>query len=89
MTTAVQELLGSTESAISDDIVLQAIDKGLVGGNTFYTDSTHLKASANKHKLEKKKVEIDTSEYLNLIEKAVNEDRKKEGKKCTLYFQSV
>jgi len=35
---------------IFDQIVLQAIQKGLVKGEVLYTDSTHLKASANKNK---------------------------------------
>ena len=33
---------------IFDEIVLQAMKKKLVSGHTFYTDSTHLKANANK-----------------------------------------
>ena len=35
---------------IFDEIVLQAMKKKLVGGTTLYTDSTHLKANANKNK---------------------------------------
>jgi transposase len=35
---------------VFDNIVLQAIEKGLVEGKTLYTDSTHLKANANKKK---------------------------------------
>lgn len=35
---------------IFDEIVLQAIKKKLVKGRVLYTDSTHLKASANKNK---------------------------------------
>ena len=35
---------------IFDEIVRQAMAKGLVGGKILYTDSTHLKASANKNK---------------------------------------
>ena len=38
---------------IFDAIVAQAIAKGLVEGTVLYTDSTHLKANANKLKLPK------------------------------------
>ena len=33
---------------IFDNIVFQAIEKGLVGGKILYSDSTHIKANANK-----------------------------------------
>lgn len=33
---------------IFDNIVWQAIEKGLVDGKILYTDSTHLKANSNK-----------------------------------------
>ena len=39
------------------NIVNQAIDKKLVGGTEFFTDSTHIKANANKKKF---KVEVTT-----------------------------
>jgi len=39
------------------NIVNQAIEKKLVGGNEFFTDSTHIKANANKKKF---KVEVTT-----------------------------
>ena len=32
------------------NIVNQAIEKKLVGGNEFFTDSTHIKANSNKKK---------------------------------------
>ena len=35
---------------IFDEILRQAIEKGLVSGKVLYTDSTHVKAQANKHK---------------------------------------
>src|SRR5512147_2353413 len=37
---------------IFDEIVFQAIKRRMVDGTTLYTDSTHLKANANKHKFE-------------------------------------
>jgi transposase len=43
-----------TESTIyqelCDEIVLLAVKKGLASGAVLYTDSTHLKANANKNK---------------------------------------
>ncbi|WP_396335312.1 transposase [Clostridium sp.] len=35
------------------NIVFQAIEKGGVGGKILYSDSTHIKANANKLKFEK------------------------------------
>lgn len=35
---------------IFNEILRQCIEKGLVGGAILYTDSTHIKAKANKHK---------------------------------------
>lgn len=66
---------------IFDEIVWQAIDKGLVGGKTLYTDSTHIKASANKNKFIKEQVKLEAHEYLQELEEAVNNDRIAHGKK--------
>jgi len=75
-----------TESAIYqdifDEIVLQAMKKKLISGRVLYTDSTHLKASANKHRFEKKEVEASTRGYLGELEEAINADRKAHGKKA-------
>ncbi len=38
-----------------DDVVLLALRNGFVDGKTLYTDSTHLKANANKHKYKRKR----------------------------------
>jgi len=61
-----------TESSIYqdifDEIVLQAIRRKLVSGRVLYTDSTHLKANANKHKFEKKEIEASTRGYLDELE---------------------
>ena len=40
------------------NIVNQAIDKKLVDGTTFYTDSTHKKANANKKKYDEESEKI-------------------------------
>ena len=66
---------------IFDEIVLQAMRKKWINGRVLYTDSTHLKASANKHKFKKKHVETSTRNYLAELEAAIETDRKEHGKK--------
>ncbi|WP_446469153.1 IS1182 family transposase [Xenorhabdus stockiae] len=66
---------------IFDRIVEQAINRGFVSGRVFYTDSTHLKASANPHKSENVLRPILPGAYLDELENAVNEDRVTSGKK--------
>ena len=66
---------------IFDEIVLQAMRKKLVSGQTLYTDSTHLKASANKNKWIKAEAEASSRDYLHALEEAVQEDRITHGKK--------
>lgn len=68
---------------IFDEIVFQAIEKGLIEGKELFTDSTFLKANANKHKYItiKKKVSKSTQQYIEELEKAVEEDREEHGKK--------
>lgn len=66
---------------IFERIVEQAIAKGLVGGKTLYTDSTHLKANANKRKFIEREVEKTPKEYIDELDEAVEADRKAMGKK--------
>jgi transposase len=66
---------------IFDEIVLQAIKHKLVEGKTLYTDSTHLKASANKNRHEKQLVQKSTRSYMDELNEAVNADREAHGKK--------
>jgi len=66
---------------IFDEIVLQAMCKRLINGRVLYTDSTHLKASANKNKFKKKQIVKATRSYLAELEEAINSDRKEHGKK--------
>ena len=47
-----------------DEIVELAIKRGLVTGGVLYSDSTHLKASANKNKFDVVRVEVKPVEYL-------------------------
>ncbi|WP_208933168.1 IS1182 family transposase [Rheinheimera sp. F8] len=66
---------------VFDRIVEQAIAKRLIGGRVLYTDSTHLKASANKNKSINKLVAASTSAYVDQLNAAIEEERKAAGKK--------
>ena len=68
------------EQQIFDEIVRQAIDHGLVGGDVLYTDSTHMKANANKKKFEIHTVTQTPTDYLTALEVAIDEDRIANGK---------
>lgn len=66
---------------IFNEILRQAITKGLVGGEILYTDSTHVKAKANKHKKVTVTVERSPKAYLDELDAAITEDREALGKK--------
>lgn len=66
---------------IFDEIVLQAMNHKMVGGRVLFSDSTHLKANANKHKFTREEVEVETRDYFEELNKAIEEDRKVHGKK--------
>ena len=66
---------------IFDEIVFQAIRRKMVDGKTLYTDSTHLKASANKGKYDKKLVLQSTRDYIEDLERDIAADREAHGKK--------
>lgn len=68
------------EQQIFDEIVRQAIGHGLVGGDVLYTDSTHIKANANKKKFEIHRVTQTPTDYLTALEVAIDEDRIAHGK---------
>ncbi len=63
------------------NIVEQAMAKGLVAGQELFTDSTHLKANANKNKHTNKVTKVRASAYLDMLDEDVALDREKEGKK--------
>ena len=65
---------------IFDEIVLQAMRKRWVNGRVLFTDSTHMKASANKNKFKKEQVAASTRGYLAELEEAITSDRKAHGK---------
>jgi transposase len=66
--------------AIFDRIVEQAMGHGLVDGRTLYTDSTHLKASANKARYDQAMVAKSRAAYWEALDAAVEEDRAAHGK---------
>ena len=66
---------------IFNEILRQAMEKGLVGGTILYTDSTHIKAKANKHKKMTVVVERTPKAYLEELDEAIDRDRKELGKK--------
>jgi transposase len=66
---------------IFDNIVEQAQSAGLVTGRVLYTDSTHLKASANKNRFDVKEVEVAPQAYLEALDAAVDADREAHGKR--------
>jgi transposase len=68
------------EQQIFDEIVRQAIEHQLVGGDVLYTDSTHMKANANKKKFEIHTVTQTPTDYLTALESAIDEDRIAHGK---------
>lgn len=66
--------------AIFDRIVEQAIAHGLVDGAVLYTDSTHLKANANKNRFDKAMRAKSTADYWDALDAAVKADRAAHGK---------
>jgi transposase len=66
---------------IFDEVVLLAANKGLASGTVLFTDSTHLKANANKNKYDLAEVKVKPAEYLEALDAAIGEDRAAHGKK--------
>lgn len=66
---------------VFDEIVRQAMKHRLVEGRVLFTDSTHLKANANKKKFELQQVPETAKEYLQELDAAVEKDRLEHGKK--------
>ena len=69
-------------------IVEQAIEYGLVKGETFFTDSTHKKANANKNKYHEEIVK-EVKKRKEWLEEEINEERKKQGKKEFEYKEEI
>lgn len=70
------------------EIVNQAIKYHLVDGTTFYTDSTHKKANANKNKYDDEIIR-NVKERRKWLEEEINEERIKQGKKAFEYKDEI
>lgn len=66
---------------IFDEIVFLAINKGLADGKNLFTDSTHLKANANRNKFVREQVARSTVDYIADLDADVEKDRENHGKK--------
>ena len=62
-------------------ILKEIADKGLLSADHIFIDSTHVKASANKRKFEKKMVRKETRAYEAKLQEELNQDRIDHGKK--------
>lgn len=72
---------GDVLQKVFDEVVLLAIKHRLVAGRVLITDSTHLKANANKQKFIKEQVAQSTKAYVDELDEAVRADREANGKK--------
>ena len=70
------------------NIVNQAIKYNLIDGTTFYTDSTHKKANANKNKYDDEIVK-NIKERRKWLEEEINEERIKNGRKPFEYKDEI
>lgn len=66
---------------IFQEIVRQAQDRRLVDGRIFLTDSTHIKANANKNKYVRKVKPEKIVPYFEELDEDVQKDRREHGKK--------
>ncbi|MCZ7890048.1 transposase, partial [Agrobacterium salinitolerans] len=66
---------------IFDAIVEQAIKHGLVDGTVLYTDSTHLKANANKGKYDLAVLQKSRADYWADLDRAIEAERISHGQK--------
>ncbi|UVK50843.1 IS1182 family transposase [Mesorhizobium sp. AR02] len=71
----------SVSQAIFDRIVEQAIRAGLVDGTVLYTDSTHLKANANKGKYDLAMIAKSRADYWADLDRAIDAERGLHGQK--------
>lgn len=71
----------SVPRAIFDTIVEQAVGHGLVEGRVLYTDSTHLKASANKTRFDKEMRAKSQADYFDDLDAAIDAERAAHGQK--------
>ncbi|MCG3229748.1 IS1182 family transposase [Bacillus subtilis] len=62
-------------------ILKEAAEKKLISAEHVFVDSTHVKASANKRKFEKKVVRKETRAYQERLQEEINQDLEDHGKK--------
>lgn len=62
-------------------VITQATLNGFIDSSNIFIDSTHIKANANKKKYTKIQVDAQSKKYQQLLDKEINEDREKHGKK--------
>ena len=67
---------------VFDEILRQCVAKGFVGGQILYTDSTHIKAKANKHRKMLVTVDETPKAYMDELNAQIDLDRKVLGKKA-------
>ena len=70
----------SVAQDIFDAIVQQALHRGFVEGRVLYTNSTHLKANANKNKYDLEVVAKSRADYWSALDAAIDADRAAHGK---------
>ena len=58
------------------------MEKKLVGGEILYTDSTHVKAKANKHKKTTVTIEKSPKAYMEELDAAIAADKRCFGKEA-------
>jgi len=66
---------------VAHDLARTAIRHGLVDGTVLYTDSTHLKANANKGKYDLQMIEKSRSDYWADLDRAIEAERTLHGQK--------
>lgn len=71
----------SVAQDIFDAIVEQAIRHGLVDGTVLYTDSTHLKANANKGKYDLQMLQKSRADYWDDLDRSIEAERAAHGQK--------
>ena len=61
--------------------MLKALNNRMLDTSAFFIDGTHIKASANKKKLQKEQVAKAVKVYSGQLRREVNAEREKLGKK--------
>ena len=66
---------------IFDHVLEQMAQAGLIHADAVFIDATHVKANANKRKLDRVKVAKEARKYQDLLEAEIQQDREANGKK--------